>query len=225
MMTLEAREIRYRQWSNLDTTPFSLHIPALAFPRGSVIALTGPNGSGKSTLLQHIAGRTGQSFVQEASAAWWHTDGVKLPAADVHAFLAAKPRFFPGMLPKPYLRLTRYTRHTGPTDQEIEETLERFGLSRRLGRVPAETYSSGQQKRLGLARIFLQETPLILLDEPNANLDGDSQHLIGLVIEKSRLANGIAFMVIHDRRFLSLASHHLRICPQRGLVVESGEIL
>src|SRR5690606_36606156 len=83
--------------------------------------------------------------------------------------------------------------------ERAERMMERLNLPARLWLLPPATFSGGEQQRVNLARGFLFDFPLLLLDEPTASLDAENKAVVvELVAEKKR--KGVAIVAIaHDR--------------------------
>ena len=76
--------------------------------------------------------------------------------------------------------------------------LKRFNVPERLWNLPPATFSGGEQQRINLARGFLPETPVLLLDEPTASLDaGNREAVIDLVRERKQQGAAIV-AIVHD---------------------------
>ena len=138
--------------------------------RGQQIAVSGPSGAGKSTLLSAIAG-----FIDPVAGQviWGGQNLTKArPAARPMAMLFQDGNLFPhlsvernvGMGLRPDLRLSAEQK------AQVATALTRVGLEGMGARLPG-TLSGGQQSRAALARILVQNRPLLLLDEPFAALD------------------------------------------------------
>lgn len=187
---------------------------SLSIPHGEVIALTGPSGGGKSTLLHLLAGFMApdsgrvQVFGQPPGSVPFGWLGQK--GFLVHGSWADN------------LRLTT----PEATDIAIETALHRVGLGpamedRQDGIYSAvsedgQGLSGGQARRLSLARIFVANYDLILLDEPTAGLDSDSEiYVLGAL---QRLAS--------EGKTLIFSTHHqaLLTLADRALMVANGEV-
>lgn len=130
-------------------------------------AVTGPNGSGKSTLLQVLAGATTHS---EGKIIYTLQDGKNIEQPYQHIALAA-----------PYLELIEEMTATEllqfhaafkPLTTAIPEMLTAVQLQAAAHK-QIRYFSSGMKQRLKLAQAFFSYTPVLLLDEPTTNLDGE----------------------------------------------------
>lgn len=135
---------------------------------GQQIALTGPNGSGKSTLLGVLSG---YQSLSEGSVSWQNT-GQKLEREDLYKQL---------VITAPYLELPEHLTATELFEFHFKIKGKRFsgneidlfeaaGL-RKITHKAIRDYSSGMKQRLKLLLVFYSDVPLLLLDEPTANLD------------------------------------------------------
>jgi zinc transport system ATP-binding protein len=153
----------------------------LSVEPGQFVALVGPNGSGKSTLLRLLLG------VLEPSAG-----SVRLLGEDPRSL---RERWRVGYVPqRPGLdrdlpatveevvaagRLARrgwWRRPTAEDREAVTHALESVGLSG-LRRRPVGELSGGQQQRVFIAKAFASEPVLLVLDEPVAGIDAESQRL------------------------------------------------
>lgn len=182
---------------------------SLEVSRGEVIALVGPSGAGKSTLLQLIAG-----FVAPSHGRVEMTSDVR------PAWMDQRPLVIQGTIAD-NLRLA----DTQASDERMREALKRAGLAGLLSRLPEglETpigergagLSGGQAQRLALARVFLSDASLVLLDEPTASLDEDSE---------AEVAASLARLV-EEGRTLVIATHHpaLMSMADRVVRIQAGQ--
>jgi heme exporter protein A len=162
---------------------------------GEALILTGPNGSGKSSLLRLMAGllkpaagalRWGGETIEEDPEAHrrrlhylGHQDAVKtvLTVTENLSFWAAM----------------KGGAEEGPA---LLDALERFGLGA-LAEVPARYLSSGQRRRLALARLLAAPGELWLLDEPTVGLDSASVERLTQEIEAQRARGGRVVLATH----------------------------
>ncbi|MCX2728197.1 nitrous oxide reductase family maturation protein NosD [Thermomicrobium sp. 4228-Ro] len=189
----------------LDRVSFSV------FP-GEAIALWGPNGAGKTTILRCLLGRTtfegvvnvfGRSPLREGPA--------------VRARIGYVPQQLPLLdLSVSELVLTIAQLRGEPLEQAWQR-LERFGLQQ-VWWQPVRTLSGGMQQRLALALATIGDPPLLLLDEPTANLDTAAREDLLTILEQLRdSGRTIVFASHRPDDIWRLATRVLRI--EAGRVV------
>ena len=155
---------------------------------GRVLLLRGPNGAGKSSLLLTLAG-----LLQPAAG----TIGYGTDEDDYFRHL-----HFVGHQPGIKARLTLrenldfWIRVFGGSGQASEAALAEVGLGG-LGGLEAGYLSSGQTRRLALARLLVAERPVWLLDEPTAGLDSSGDAMVGRLIARHAAAGGITLAATH----------------------------
>jgi thiol reductant ABC exporter CydD subunit len=184
---------------------------------GDVVALTGASGCGKSTLLRVILGLT------PPTAGSVGIGGIDLAELDPDAWreqlgwLAQRPLLFAGSIAD-NIRLAR----PGATDGEVWRAATDAGLAevlrrRREGLEAAigdggSRLSAGERQRVALARLFLRDAPLLLLDEPTANLDGATEDEVLEAVQ--RLMRGrTAIVVAHRPALVALADTVVDLTP------------
>lgn len=167
-------------------------------PCGTRNAVMGPSAAGKSTLLDAIAG-----FLQPASGAiLWNGDSLEgvAPADRPAAMVFQENNLFPHLSAERnvMLGLRPNARPSRADHDRVAEALERVGLGGLGARRPAEL-SGGQQGRVTLARVLVQDRPLLLLDEPFAALGPALKaEMIALVREIAEEADRTILMITHD---------------------------
>ena len=151
----------------------------LSVPAGTHLAVLGDSGIGKSTLLEALARlRTFEGEIRLDGAALGDIDEVLLRSGV--AFLGQRPRLFHGTIAE-NIRLG----NRSASDLQVRQAAERAAvlafsaaLPEGLGTVIGEGglgLSGGEAHRVALARIFLRDPGLILLDEPTAHLDPETE--------------------------------------------------
>jgi len=187
-----------------------------AFDRGAVTALVGPSGSGKSSLLRILA------CVDRPTAGQ-----IRVGGADVSALSRSRRRRIrrerigyvfqrPSDNLIPYLSAAQHMRVAGrirghDDPGEALEVLRVLGLGDRLDHEP-EQLSGGEQQRLAFATAVVGRPPLVLADEPTAELDGDNGAAL-MERVKALAGRGMAFVIAtHDPVVMHAADRilHLR---------------
>ncbi len=170
----------------------------LEVPRGASVAVMGPSGGGKSTLLAAIAG-----FLPPASGQvlWDGRDLGPLPPGDRPVgVLFQDSNLFPHLTALQNVALgIRPSLRPRPEERaRAEAALARVGLGGMGDRRPAQL-SGGQQGRAALARLLVQERPLVLLDEPFAALGPALKaEMLALTREVLGGRGATILMVTHD---------------------------
>ena len=92
--------------------------------------------------------------------------------------------------------------------------LERLNIPAKLWGLPPATFSGGEQQRVNLARAFVADYRVLLLDEPTASLDRANRDIVADLIREA-LARGVAIVgILHDEALRgSLATRELRLSP------------
>ncbi|MER6879497.1 thiol reductant ABC exporter subunit CydD [Streptomyces althioticus] len=182
---------------------------------GETVALVGPSGSGKSTLLSAALGfvRPDAGRVSVGGA-----DLTGLDLAEWHrhvAWVPQRPHLYAGTIAE-NVRLAR----PDADDAAVRRALRDAGaldfvdaLPHGVGTVLGEDgagLSAGQRQRLALARAFLADRPVLLLDEPTAALDGATEAEVVEAVR--RLAEGrTVLLVVHRPALLAVADRVVRL--------------
>lgn len=186
----------------------------LTIGEGEVFGLLGPNGAGKTTTVRMLACLISRT----AGEARIGGHSIGDPAA------ARKIRSLIGLMPEeaglyPDLSAARTLDFYGRLYQvpgtlraeRTERLLTLLGLWDRRD-APVKTYSKGMRQRLALARALIHDPPVLLLDEPTANLDP----------EGAKTVRDFLIELRNDKRTILLNTHHLeeasRVCDRVGIL-------
>ncbi|MQS76700.1 thiol reductant ABC exporter subunit CydC [Lactobacillus halodurans] len=171
--------------------------------KGEKLALLGPSGIGKTTILQLILGDLSPQKGQ-----------VKVNDLDVAQIQDNREKIFSVLNQQPFLFNTTLLNNVRlgnekRTDSEVKKAIERVGLKDLIESLPdkyntivgenGSRFSGGEQERIALARILLQDAPVVLLDEPTVGLDP--------ITENNLLAT--IFDVLQDKTIIWI-THHLQ---------------
>jgi ATP-binding cassette, subfamily C, bacterial CydCD len=198
-----------------DRSEPALEDVSLSVEAGEILALSGPSGCGKSTLLSVLLG-----FVAPARGSV-RIGAVELAVLEPDAWreqiawMPQRPHLFASTLAE-NVRVGR----RDASDEEIWSACDSVGLADLLSRLPdgIETMlgdrgaglSAGERQRVALARVFLRDAPLLLLDEPTASLDGGTEQEVLDAVR--RLSRGrTVVLVAHRPALLSLADRVLTL--------------
>jgi ABC-type multidrug transport system fused ATPase/permease subunit len=187
-----------------------------AFQPGEVSVLIGPNGSGKSTLLALLLG------LVEPNEGVVSVSGIALSQLSLDryrhgvGYLSQRPFLPDKATVEEALRLLAPEARA----ETLRDALERVDLWRVLAArtatspldVKVGSLSAGEKQRLALARVIARGAPILLLDEPDANLDAEGVELVAQLLRE--LAPG---------RVVVVAAHSSRIVSAADRVVSLGD--
>lgn len=176
---------------------------------GECVVLDGPSGAGKSSVLKMVYGSysvdSGSIIVANRAGA-----PVDIAKADPRTVLSLRRhvvvhvtqflRVVPRIPARDVVAAPLIAAGVDPIEatRRAEAILERLNIPQRLWDLPPSTFSGGEQQRVNIARGFLTDHPVLLLDEPSASLDAaNRQVVIDLIAQKK--AEGAAMLTIfHD---------------------------
>jgi ATP-binding cassette subfamily C protein/ATP-binding cassette subfamily C exporter for protease/lipase/ATP-binding cassette subfamily C protein EexD len=177
---------------------------SLTLCEGQAMAVVGPSGAGKSTLCRIALG------VASASAGEIRIDGIDVETLDddergrLIGYLPQDVELFSGSIRENIARM-----RSGAFDEEVVRAAKQANVHDMIAQL-AEDYdteigdrgwrlSGGQRQRIALARALFGEPRLVVLDEPNANLDIEGEAALGAAIAGLK-ARGAAVLVVGHRR-------------------------
>ncbi len=191
-------------------------------PAGATVALVGPNGSGKSTLMAGIARLVD---LDDGSVELDGTDLATVSLSDARSEIGVAAPDLPLM--RGSIRRNLTYRHRHATDDEIDAVTQLCDLRSWIDSVPGglahrldeggANLSSGQRQRLLLARAVLGSPRLLLLDEPDSNLDAATASVVDRVIAAH---DGTCVLVSHRAERIAVADQVWHLAD--GRLVEQG---
>lgn len=160
---------------------------------GDVLSLQGPNGSGKSTLIRLLAG-----FLTPAlGEIRWDGGDIRSDLAEHRArlhYVGHADGIKALLSVKENLAFTCALNGAG--NGALDRALETFDLQTLID-TPGRFLSSGQRRRLSLARLVAGDRPIWLLDEPGVGLDAASRKRLEQAIDGHRAKGGITVLATH----------------------------
>lgn len=213
------------------TKAFTLHVQGgvklpvlagvnLAVHPGECVVLADPSGAGKSTLLRLIYGNY---LAQEGQVRVRHRERiVEMVGASPRLVLDVR-RYTLGYVSQ-FLRVIPRV----PTEQVVAGTLrgqgveagaalararailERLRIPERLWSLSPVTFSGGEQQRVNVARVFVADYPVLLLDEPTASLDAASRLAVVELIREARRRGAAVLAIVHDAQVRAEVATHVR---------------
>jgi ABC-type multidrug transport system fused ATPase/permease subunit len=168
---------------------------------GEIVAITGPSGAGKSTLLAVILGllepSAGRVIVRAADGAGTNVRDLDADAWRARvAWVPQVPYLFSGSVAE-NVRLAT----PSASDEQVRAALVSVGLDdlppdRVLGE-RGRGLSSGQRRRVGLARALVRRAPILLLDEPTAGLDDVAERVVLAAVRDAARGGAAVLLVAH----------------------------
>ncbi|MEY3778815.1 MAG: hypothetical protein RL103_1023 [Pseudomonadota bacterium] len=214
------------QWQNLGATVPSKDEPILeglnaSFEPGQVVAIAGHSGAGKTTLLRCILGISqgilGHVKVNQQDVTHMQRDAL----GAMVGYLPQDIELMEGTIAENIARF-------GEVNSEaVIEAAQKVGIHQMILRMPkgydtaigeaGGFLSGGQRQRLALARAIYGNPQLLVLDEPNANMDEQGTAALVTTLNLMKSAGALIFMVAHDRNLLATAD--------RLVVLAKGKML
>ncbi|MEM8686608.1 MAG: type I secretion system permease/ATPase [Pseudomonadota bacterium] len=174
---------------------------------GDALAILGPSASGKSTLAKLLAGiwlpQSGKVRLDAAALDQFNNEEL----GNQIGYLPQEVELFEGTLAQNIARF-----QTDATDMEIIAAAESAGVHEMILQLPdgyetnigkaGRRLSGGQRQRIGLARALFREPFLVILDEPNANLDANGDMALMGAISSIKTRGGVVIVITHRPGFV-----------------------
>ncbi len=197
--------------------------------KGDFISIAGPSGSGKTTALNLIG------CVDTASSGVVTVLGQRTDTLDDEKLTALRHRgvgfifqtfnLIPVLNIRENIELPILLDGSGAAmskkeqDEWVDHLVESVGLADRMRHKPAEL-SGGQRQRVAIARALVMRPPIVLADEPTANLDSATgESILGLMKRMNREFGTTFIFSTHDAGIVSIADHVIRL--KDGRVTEN----
>lgn len=197
-----------RRWALVDVS--------FAVPRGSILVVAGRNGSGKSTLLRLLA----TAIRPDRGSARIEGHDLRASLTEVRrriALLTHNLHLYANLTALENLQVAARFLGKPAERAALLPLLAEVGLADRADDAPL-TFSAGMRKRLGFARILLQDAAVAFLDEPYGQLDPPGFRMVDALLETLRRRGSTVLMATH---LIQRAGEH----GDRGLVLEMGRVV
>jgi PrtD family type I secretion system ABC transporter len=184
--------------------------------QGEVLAVIGPSGSGKSTLVRHLVG------AMQPQAGTVRLDGTELHHWDSDqlgshmGYMPQDVKLFRGSVAE---NISRFV--DDPSDEEVVAAAQLSGAHEMVQTLGegydtdvgdgGQSLSGGQRQRVGLARAVFRNPNVIILDEPNSNLDSVGEQALGACIQEMKKRGKTVILVTHKANLLSLSDKTLML--------------
>lgn len=190
---------------------------SLSIEQGEFVAIIGPSGSGKSTLLS-IAGAllhasSGEVIINGTDIASLSEKQLSNVRLKEIGFILQTSNLIPYLTVLDQLLVVkRMTGSVSVADKAFaKELLTELGLGAKLNNYPSQL-SGGERQRTAIARAFMNNSSIILADEPTASLDSNRAHeVVQLISKEVKARNKAAIMVTHDERMLGYCDRIYRM--------------
>ncbi|HEX3129261.1 MAG TPA: ABC transporter ATP-binding protein [Thermoanaerobaculia bacterium] len=190
---------------------------SLQVERGEVVALEGPSGSGKTTFLSILGciltPTSGRIVVDGREVDPRHPGRLPDVRKRSIGFVFQQFNLFPALtaLENVEYALNIKGRRGREARREAQRVLEEVGLADRLGFLPRDL-SGGQKQRVAIARALAGDPPIVLADEPTANLDSQvGGQVLEMFRDLARKDNRALLIVTHDPKVREIADRVVQI--------------
>lgn len=191
---------------------------------GECVVLHGHSGSGKSTLLRSLYA----NYLPDEGSIWVQHQGewldmVQAPARQILAvrrqtigwvsqFLRVIPRISAlDVVMQPMLELG-YERQA--CEQKAAALLTHLNVPQRLWHLAPSTFSGGEQQRVNIARGFVVDYPILLLDEPTASLDATNSAAVVSLIDQAKARGAAIVGIFHDEAVRDHVADRLHVMTE-----------
>jgi putative ABC transport system ATP-binding protein len=216
MTVLEGRDVTkvFREGSQ---TVAVLNGATLSLDRGEIVALEGPSGSGKTTFLTilgcMLTPSSGRVRIEGREVDPTRPDLLPGYRRASIGFVFQQFNLFPALTAAENVEYALNIKGTkgGKARREAARLLDAVGLTDRSRFLPRDL-SGGQKQRVAIARALVGEAPVLLADEPTANLDTHvGTQILELFRELAKQENRALLIVTHDPKVRVIADRVVRI--------------
>jgi putative ABC transport system ATP-binding protein len=216
MTALEGRDVT-KMFRERSQTVAVLNGASLSLDRGEIVALEGPSGSGKTTFLTilgcMLTPSSGRVAIEGREVDPDRPDLLPGYRRASIGFVFQQFNLFPALTAAENIEYALNIKGTKGVKarREAARLLEAVGLSDRSRFLPCDL-SGGQKQRVAIARALVGEAPILLADEPTANLDSHiGTQILELFRQLAKRENRALLIVTHDPKVRVIADRVVRI--------------
>ncbi|MGC2062395.1 MAG: ABC transporter ATP-binding protein [Thermodesulfovibrionales bacterium] len=187
---------------------------SLEVTKGEIVSIVGHSGSGKTTLLSLIGGLTrpdsGQLLVDGAELWSMRDDALSAFRNRKMSFIYQFSSLIPTLTAIENIMLpTAFGTEIKDIAGRASELLSMVGLKEKMNAYPSHL-SGGQQRRIAIARAFINRPELVLADEPTGDLDEETENEIIQLFHRMNTELGVTFIIVtHNREIAAQAGKQL----------------
>lgn len=216
MKRLEVRNMT-KTYDEGSSTITALNNVSMEVDAGEIVAIIGPSGSGKSTLLSAVGAllqpSSGSVIVNGKKIETLKEKELAKFRLNEIGFILQTSNLIPYLNVLDQLLLVKkMAGKVSSTDQQFaKQLLADLGLEKKLEKFPNEL-SGGERQRVAIARAFMNDSSVILADEPTASLDSKRAfEVVQLISNEVKKRKKAAIMVTHDERMLTYCDRVYRM--------------
>ncbi|MHA1819527.1 MAG: ABC transporter ATP-binding protein [Promethearchaeota archaeon] len=182
----------------------------LAIERGEFLVIKGPSGAGKTTLISLIAGldapTEGDVYIEWVRVSDLQEETMSTFRVLNLGYVFQNYNLISSLTAGENIKFPMQLAGITPEKQEerVKELLKKIGLEDREEHLPYQL-SAGEQQRVGIARALANDPPIIIADEPTANLDQKSSEIISNLFKELNKSGKTLIIVSHDEKLLNQA--------------------
>jgi putative ABC transport system ATP-binding protein len=205
-----------------DSQVKALEDVSIKLEAGELMAVLGPSGAGKSSLLAVCGGlltpTSGKIFINGTEITAVKKSRLTEIRREQIGFVFQQSNLVPSLTALDQLLLLVHLRGKRAKPADVERAkalLDEVGMSKRIDHRPNQL-SGGERQRVGIARAFMMNPALLLVDEPTSMLDQQrGKQIVELLYRECHEYNVATLMVTHDRNVLSSADKVVTISDGR----------
>jgi len=197
---------------------------SFTIPPGGFLVVTGRSGCGKTTLLNIIAGLarpTSGNIVIDGTDIWTLDDkAISALRNEKMGFMFQVPSLIPTLTVIDNVVVpTMFTgkENQGDVYERAAEALESVGLSHKVDAFP-RYLSAGEEKRVVIARAIINRPPILLADEPTANLDELTEKEVMALLKKIHGEGTTIILVTHHPSLIGYGTRHLTMADGKLVI-------